>query len=128
MPACPAYPGDAVNCGDFAIWSQTSGSGPTTTTSAMWPDWMESDQQPCQSLSGAPATAMPMPTSGSATPVQVLGAGGVTSSCVSAVAVKVTATAAGAPGYVQAVPTQGPTRHGACSNLNLNLEQAGQTS
>lgn len=72
-----------------------------------------------------PARGVPKPAAGSATRVQVLGAGGVPATGVSAVVLNVTATQADGPGYVQVVPTGGPTPYQASSNLNL--ERTGQT-
>ena len=57
--------------------------------------------------------------------VHVLGAGGVPTGGVSAVAMNVTITNATAAGYVQVIPTGGATAIGASSNLNAVT--AGQT-
>jgi len=56
--------------------------------------------------------------------LQVTGQGGVPSSGVAAVALNVTVTEATGSGYVQVVPTGGPTLLGTSSNLNAD---AGQT-
>jgi hypothetical protein len=134
MTAWPAYPGDSKNCGDFSTWSQAN-----TWFWTYYYDYgdvanldADNDLVPCESLPGAPSSPVqlppqpkPKPAGGSATPVQVTGVGGVPASGVSAVMLNVTATQADGPGYVQAVPTAGPTPYGTSSNLNL--ERAGQT-
>lgn len=134
MTAWPTYPGDSRNCGDFGTWSAAN--------KWFWTYYYDfgdvarldgnGDLVPCESLPGAPATkqqlpkpAKPKAAGGAATRVQVLGAGGVPATGVSAVALNVTATQPNGSGYVQAVPTGGPTPYRASSNLNL--ERAGQT-
>ena len=54
----------------------------------------------------------------SSTVVKVTGRGGVPGSGVSAVALNVVTTQSDAAGYVQVIPTGGPTRTGGSSNLN----------
>ena len=65
------------------------------------------------------------PAGGTALTVQLTGAGGIPASGVSSVAMTVTATASSGPGFVQVVPTGGPTALGSTSNVNLT--GAGQT-
>ncbi len=62
---------------------------------------------------------------GDSVQLPVLGAGGVPASGVGAVAMNVTLTEADRPGFVQVIPTGGPTAVGASSNLNAS--HAGQT-
>ena len=65
------------------------------------------------------------PTGGTALGVQLTGAGGIPASGVSSVAMTLTATQSSGPGFVQVVPTGGPTALGSTSNVNLT--GAGQT-
>ena len=65
------------------------------------------------------------PAGGTALAVQLTGAGGIPTSGVSSVAMTLTATQSSGPGFVQVVPTGGPTALGATSNVNLT--GAGQT-
>ncbi len=67
----------------------------------------------------SPSNPDPVPAPGQTFQIQVAGAGGVPASGVSAVALSVTATQSSAAGWVQVIPTGGPTPLSATSNLNL---------
>ncbi|SFK19192.1 Protein of unknown function [Cellulomonas sp. KH9] len=139
-PPGPTNPGDVVNCGNFATWAAAN-------------EWFwryydsfgdvakldgNGDLIPCESLPGAPnhpvrlpppATPShdphPRPAPGETITLPVAGRAGVPAVGASAVAMTVTATDSAGPGFVQVVPTSGPTSLGSTSNVNLTA--AGQT-
>ncbi|MFC7489439.1 MULTISPECIES: HNH endonuclease family protein [unclassified Knoellia] len=127
----PVNPGDTKNCGDFATW--TAANNWFWTYYPHYGDVAQLDGNddgvPCESLSGAPATARPparaKPASGSLTKFQVTGRGGVPGGA-SAVVLNVTATQAAGGGWLQVMPTNGSVAPGAYSNVNLM--RVGQTA
>ncbi|MFW5469514.1 GmrSD restriction endonuclease domain-containing protein [Knoellia sp. CPCC 206435] len=129
--SAPAHPGDTKNCGDFTTW--------TAANNWFWiyyPHYGDvaqldgdDDGVPCESLSGAPATAqqpaLAKPAAGSVTKFQVTGRGGVPAGA-SAVVLNVTATQTAGAGYLQVMPTDGSVAPAAYSNVNLM--RVGQTA
>ena len=129
--SAPAHPGDTKNCGNFTTW--------TAANTWFWTYYPyygdvaqldgDDDGVPCESLSGAPATAQQparaKPAAGSVTTFQVTGRGGVPAGA-SAVVLNVTATQSAGAGFVQVMPTDG--RVAAAAYSNVNLMRVGQTA
>ena len=140
-PQPPANPGDSVNCGNFPTWDQAN-----AWFWAYYPYYGDigkldgnNDLIPREALPGAHNTPyqppgppappapdlFPQPSAGTSIDLQVTGAAAIPLSGVSSVVLNVTATDSDGPGWVQVVPTGGPTGFGASSNLNIN--GAGET-
>lgn len=137
-PTVPPHPGNVVNCGDFARWSDANAYFWT-----YYPHYGDvagldgdGDLIPCETLPGAPGTPSPPPTAPAPNPTPKLaprevvtlplaGVAGVPPTGASAVALTVTATQSSGPGFVQVLPSDAATPLGTTSNVNLTA--AGQT-
>jgi len=120
-PGIPANPGDSKNCGDFATYAAAKAW--FDTYYPYYGDVARLDQDgdliPCESLPGAPLSALMLEANvsgGTTVRLKVTGLKGVPETGVSSVVLNVTVADPAGDGWVQVAPS--PVVIGASSNLN----------